>query len=363
MTSTAKLTINLKAIADNFAQIQTIIGANCKIGPAIKANAYGLGMEQVAKKLNDVSDLFFIATPDEALALRSITKKPIALLNGMAAPPDFFITHHIWPVLGGLEDISKVSDFVRKTQTSFPCLIQIDTGMNRLGLNRYELEKILNNPNLLQGLDIHYIMSHFISSENHPCPLALNQYDHFLKSANQIGLEAKRSIANSGGIFRDARFHMDLVRPGASLYGINPTPHTKNPMKNVITLEAMVLKTQTASKGETVGYDATYTLDRPSKLATISFGYADGFHRALSNRGKGYWQGSACPVIGRVSMDLIVLDITDLPQNIAGPCQGDWIELVGENYSIDDLAKAAGTNGYEMLCSLSNRAHRHYQDF
>jgi len=226
-------------------------------------------------------------------------------------------------------------------------------------LEDHEIKEILKNPQATEGINILCIMSHFTSSEEWESDSCARQYEAFSAvSMNFPGIP--RSFCNSSGIFRDPAYHMDLVRPGMALYGLNPTPDQKTPMHPVIKLEAPVMQIRTAQKGDTCGYNETYRFNEEARLAVVSIGYADGLLRALSNEGAFYWKEYKLPVRGRISMDLTICDLSSVPEN-EYPAPGDLLEVIGTHQSADTLADAAKTIGYEILTSLGTRYHRQYK--
>jgi alanine racemase len=209
---------------------------------------------------------------------------------------------------------------------------------------------------MLSGIEISYIMTHLVSAEVVGDPL--NEVQRARFEAACAGLPpSRRSLANSSGIFLGSTFGSDLARPGAALYGINPTPGAANPMRPVVSLNTRVLQVRDIPSGTSVGYNATWQACRPSRIATAALGYADGWHRSHSGRGGASFDGQPVPLVGRVSMDLTTFDVTDHPRIEAGT----WLEVIGPNCPPDDVAIAAGTNGYEVLTSLGQRFHRIYQ--
>jgi alanine racemase len=199
-------------------------------------------------------------------------------------------------------------------------------------------------------------MTHLVASEVPDDPINQAQRDRFAAACAALPA-APRSLANSSGIFLGPDFASDLARPGAALYGINPTPGHPNPMRSAVTLKARVVQVRQIGAGEGVGYNSTWRASRDSRIATVSVGYADGFLRSLSNRATAFFDGRPVPLVGRVSMDLTTFDVTDHP----GIVPGAWLELIGPRATPDDLAEAAGTNGYEILTSLGPRYHRVYR--
>ncbi len=346
----AVLQVDLGAIVANWRMLM----ARHPSGPVaavVKADAYGLGARPVAAALHAAGCRhFFVAYLDEALALRDAV--PGAMLAVLCGPipgtESAYTAHDLTPVLGSLDDIARWA-------ARGPAILHIDTGMSRLGLDDRELAILAGDPARLDGLTLRYVMTHLVSSEV-PGD-AVNQQQRMRFAAALARLPpAPASLSNSSGLFLGAAFGSDLVRAGAALYGINPTPDRPNPMRPVVRLMVRVLAVRDIPPGATVGYNATWTAARPSRIATAALGYADGFHRSLSGRGVACFDGTPVPLVGRVSMDLTTFDVTDFPT--VQP--GSWLEIIGRHLSPDDLARAAGTNGYEVLTSLGRRFHRTY---
>jgi alanine racemase len=238
--------------------------------------------------------------------------------------------------------------------------------MNRLGLSLGEGLALRDDPRL-EIFEPALLMSHLVSAEEPDHPLNRRQTDAFAALRQALpGLRA--SLANSSGIFLPQGPHHDLVRPGYALYGGNPTPGQANPMRAVVRLEGRVLQLRTAAAGETVGYNGTWTARRPSRLATVSVGYADGFVRGGSRTdakieagapaGEAIVAGCRCPLAGRVSMDLIVIDVTDVDEGAVR--RGGWVTLIGDDLTLDEVGRRAGTIGYEILTGLGRRYARTY---
>lgn len=341
------LTIDLGALGDNYSRIKGLISLDCEAAGVVKANAYGLGMERVAPALARAGcRKFFVALPQEGEALRALAKEAEIFIFGgfQRGAEDLYARHDLIPVLNSEEETGRY----RKAGGG-KCALHFDTGINRLGLETL--------PDDLQGLNVQMILSHFAcADEDHP--KNEEQYEKFLRIA-ALFPNVPKSLANSSGVFRDSKYHFNLVRPGMSLYGLNPTPGKPNPMRRVVTLDTPVLQTRTAKRGETAGYGATYGFERDTQLAVCALGYADGIHRALSNKGALYYKGQALPMRGRISMDFIAVEIGHLPEN-SRPTPGERLEVIGEYQSADDLAAAAGTIGYEILTSLGQRYLRQY---
>ena len=358
MTTGAELQVDLAAVVANWQALHRASAAGGAVGAVLKANAYGCGAPAVATALYTAGCRhFFTAHLAEAIALRPHAPGAlIAALNGLwpGAEADH-IAHDIRPVLGSLAEISTWSAAARRAGHALPALLHIDTGMNRLGLPPAELDTLAAAPDLLAGIAPDYIMTHLVSAELPDDPANERQRQRFAAACARLP-PAPRSFANSSGLFLGPAFASHLARPGAALYGVNPTPGRPNPMRPVITLRARILAVRDIPPGETVGYNGQWTATRPSRIATVSVGYADGFLRSLGNTAEARFDGSPVPLVGRVSMDLTTFDITDSP----GAHPGATLELIGPAMPVDDVAHRAGTNGYEILTSLGDRYHRTY---
>ncbi len=354
----AVLEIDLPAIAANW---QTLCARhpNGPVAGVIKADAYGLGAQHVAPALHAAGCRhFFVALLDEALSIRGLLPGAmVGVLNGLLPGSEAdFVAQELTPVLGSLAEVGHWAAAARQVGRPLPAILHIDTGMARLGLDRRELAALQQDHARLGGIDLAYIMTHLVASELADDPLNEQQRARFQAACAALP-PARRSLANSSGIFLGDAFASDLARPGAALYGINPTPGAGNPMHQAVRLSARVLQVRDVAAGESVGYNATWRAARPSRVATAALGYADGWHRSLSGRATACFDGRPVPLVGRVSMDLTTFDVTDHPT--LGP--GAWREMIGPACAPDEVAAAAGTNGYEVLTSLGRRFHRVYR--
>jgi len=362
--ATGVLTVDLDAIVANWRKLEkTAVPAEC--AGVIKADAYGCGAEPVARALAAAGcKTFFVATIDEARAVRAaVPSAAIYVLNGFFQNSgEAYAKIDVRPVIGDLNELAEWDVFCRRSGWAGGAAIHIDTGMNRLGLTLTEAQGIV--PRINAGdHGITLVMSHLACSETLNHPLNGKQVATFREIASlYAGVPA--SLANSSGIFLGSQFQFDVVRPGAALYGVNPTPEADNPMQPVVDLKARIVQTRNVERGEGVGYGGTWTARRPTRLAIVSAGYADGYFRAASSndgtRGaEVVVAGKRCPIAGRVSMDLIAIDVTDLPNNAAR--RGHMVTLIGEGITVDELAHHFGTIGYEVLTSLSRRYTRIYK--
>jgi alanine racemase len=358
------LTVDLDAIVANWRKLEkTAVPAEC--AAVIKADGYGCGVEPVARALSAAGcKTFFVATLDEARTAReALPSAELYVLDGFFQNcGDAFAKLNCRPVIGDLNELAEWDVFCRRSGWSGGAAIHIDTGMNRLGLTLVEANGIV--PRINAGdHGITLVMSHLACAESLNHPLNAKQVATFREIAsNYSGVPA--SLSNSSGIYLGPQFQFDMVRPGAALYGINPTPEADNPMQSVVDLKARIVQLRNVERGDSVGYGATWTARRPTKLAIVSAGYADGYFRAASandgTRGaEVIVAGKRCPVAGRISMDLMAIDITDLPDKTAR--RGHMVTLIGEGITVDEVAHHFGTIGYEVLTSLGKRYARIYK--
>ena len=354
----AVLAVDLGAIAANFCDLARLHGPGATAA-VLKADAYGLGAAAIAPALHAAGCRhFFVAYLEEALALRPLVPGAmLAVLNGLLPGTDMdYIADDLTPVLGSLAEIDQWRDAARNAGRPLSAILHVDTGMNRLGLDAVGVAALAASPERLDGIAIRYLMTHLVASEAPENPINRQQATRF--AAACAGLPAApRSIANSSGIFLGPEFASDLARPGAALYGINPTPGRPNPMRQSCRLCARVLAVHDIAAGERVGYNGIWAAPRRSRIATVSIGYADGFLRSQSNRGSAVFDGRAVPLVGRVSMDLTTFDVTDHP----GIVPGAWLDLIGPGRTVDDVAQDACTNGYEVLTRFGPRIARVYR--
>jgi alanine racemase len=358
------LTVDLDAIVANWRKLEkTAVPAEC--ATVIKADAYGCGVAPVARALSAAGcKTFFVATLDEARDAReALPSAELYVLDGFFQNSgDAFAKLNCRPVIGDLNELAEWDVFCRRSGWSGGAAIHIDTGMNRLGLTLVEANGIV--PRINAGdHGITLVMSHLACAESLNHPLNAKQVATFREIASLYsGVPA--SLSNSSGIYLGPQFQFDMVRPGAALYGINPTPEADNPMQGVVDLKARIVQLRNVERGDSVGYGATWTARRPTKLAIVSAGYGDGYFRAASandgTRGaEVIVAGKRCPVAGRISMDLMAIDVTDLPDKTAR--RGHMVTLIGEGITVDELAHHFGTIGYEVLTSLGTRYARIYK--
>ncbi len=359
----SRLTIDLSALAHNW-KLLAARAAPGECAGVVKANAYGIGIEKAVPALLAAGcKTFFVAHLSEAKRVRTVAPEAeIFVLNGLLpGTAQIYAAHNLVPTLGSPEEIVEWRDFVARSGWKGGAALHVDTGLNRLGLRVGEALQ-LKQDGKLDGFHISLLLSHFVSSEEPENPLNQRQIDAVSHLMNQIQAE-RASLCNSSGFFlKNPPFH-NLSRPGFALYGGNPTPGKPNPMRHVVSLDSRVLQLRDVPPGETAGYNEKWTARRPTRIATICLGYADGITRQLSTtdaRQGGYAVVASCrcPFVARISMDLITIDVTDMPASAIK--RGDYVQILGDQISVDDMAAWGNTNGYEILTSLGSRYSRRY---
>ena len=360
-----RLTVDLAALRRNWTALDKV-SRSALTGAVVKADGYGVGLQQASRAFYQAgARFFFAATPDECVALRATLPEDahIFVLDGLfpgAAP--LYVGERLMPVLCSIPMLEEWLQACLARNEAFPAALHFDTGINRLGFRLHEASIVRRMIDQV-GYAPQMVMSHLACADQPNHEKNRTQLALFSSVLAQFpGIPA--SLANSAGLMTDRDNHFQMVRPGIALYGGRAVAGRRNPMSRVVTLEAPVLQIKEVKTGESVGYGATYTVHRDSRLAIVAIGYADGFFRALSgsnNRpgGKVAIGGHFAPVVGRVSMDMIGVDVTDLPEP---PMPGDMVEVLGPNISVDDQADVAGTIGYEILTSLKGRYSRNYVD-
>ena len=357
------LTIDLAALEANWrALAQRALPAEC--AAVVKADGYGCGLTHVVQRLTHAGcKTFFVADLAEAASARAAAPEAaVYVLSGLlpkTAPA--FADLRARPVIGSLVELAEWDAFCSAHQWHGGAALHVDTGMNRLGISANEAAALA--PRIrAENHGITLLMSHLACAETPEHPLNERQIKLF-REVRLLYRGIPSSLANSSGVFLGSAAHCDMVRPGVALYGVNPTPGKSNPMRPVIELQARVLQVRSVPRGETVGYDAAWTAQRTTRLAIVAVGYADGYLRAASASdktpgGDAIVAGKRCPLAGRISMDLPAIDVTDLPDGVLH--RGGMATLIGDEITVDDLAAAAGTIGYEVLTSLGRRYHRVY---
>jgi alanine racemase len=359
------LTVDLAALGANWARLNRASGrAEC--AGVVKADAYGLGLPQIARALTNAGcTTFFVATVAEGRSAREVQPAAtIYVLDGLLPGAEAeYSGFDLRPVLSSLLEVRDWAAYSLARGRRLAAALHIDTGMNRLGMPEAEVEQLAAAPELLAAFETTLVMSHLACADHPENPMNEAQRMRFEQLRGKLP-PAPASLANSGGTFLGARYHFDLVRPGIALYGGRAHEHAANPMRPVVRLAARILQVRELAPGATVGYGATYKVQRPSRIAAIGCGYADGFLRALSvatgEAGPvGYIGDYPVPIVGRVSMDFTTVDVTGVPPELAQ--RGAWVEVMGHRVTVDDLTDRAGTIGYELLSRLGQRVYRVYE--
>lgn len=355
----AVLTIDMQALAENW-RLLADRSAPAACAAVVKADAYGLGAVPVGRALWRAGcRSFFVAHTAEGAALRdALPEAEIAVLHGaLPGTEDEMAARRLVPVLNDLPGIDRWTAAARRLGRPLRAFIHIDTGMNRLGLTAADVAALAADPSRLSGVALAGWMSHLACPDEDGHPLTGLQLRRFRQAVAKLP-PAPLSLASSSAIFRGRDLLFDLTRPGAALYGVNPTPETTNPMGPVVGLHARILQVRDVAAGEAVGYGAAFTAPSAMRAATLSVGYADGVFRALGNKGMARIGGHPAPFIGRVSMDLLSVDATRVPPSALH--DGAFATLIGPGRDVDAVAAEAGTIGYEILAALGRRYHRVY---
>ena len=358
-----ELTIDLGAIAANWTALKGRLRPGATCAAVVKADAYGLGLAPVARVLWAAGcRSFFVALAGEGLALRALLPEAeIAVFNGVdAASAGALVEGGLTPVLNHPGQVADWAAAAARAGTALPAVLHLDTGITRLGFDDADVAALAADPSGLAGLRLTGIMSHLACAD---------QPDHVLNDEQRRRFDAalarlaglgplRRSLANSSGIFLGPAYHYDLVRPGAALYGVAPQKSAPNPMAQVVSLKGKIIQSRTIDTPRCVGYGATHRAEPGRRIATVAVGYADGYLRSLSGSARAHVGDTPVQVVGRVSMDLITVDVTDVPEIAVRP--GAYVDLIGPHHGIDALAQEAGTIAYEILTALGSRTARHY---
>jgi len=360
---TALLLVDMDALRANYRRLRDM-APNAETSAVLKADGYGVGAVACARAFaEDGCRTFFTATLPEAVEVRAaMPDAVIYVLDGLApGASEHFARAGLRPVLGDLAEIGEWAGYCQATGFSGAAAVHVDTGFNRLGLDMEAVKALANRPDWLGAFDMTLVMSHLACADTYDHPKTAEQAARF-DAMRALLPDARASLAASGGIQLGPRYHYDLTRPGVALYGGKALEGAR-PMNPVVTLLARIATVREAEAGETVGYGAERSLKRRSRIALVTVGYADGYFRLYGSSDAregayGYVGAYRVPILGRVSMDLAAFDVTDVPASLAH--RGGWIELLGPNLTVDELAAKAQTVGYEVLTSLSRRSTRHY---
>lgn len=350
------LQVDTKKILQNYKTLQSLL-PQTKCGAVLKADAYGFGMNALAPLLKDQGcEHFFLAHIEEGIDLRkALPAEKIYIFSGLLPNTEAdFIAHNLIPVLNDFRSLKAWEKAAKEQERKLPCVLHFDTGMHRNGFDSQDLSLFLDSLDSLNALDVHFTMSHLACSNEREN--SFNQHQHNLFESLRSRLPSfKSSLADTGGIFLGPSFHYDIARPGKGLFGLFETPKNTPPLLQCLKLYGRILQIRAGKKGESIGYGGSFVLSRPSRLATIGVGFADGYNRQLSNKGHMEIQGFKAPIVGRISMDYTVIDITDIPESLVFP--GGWAELINDTLTLDSLGHCAHTISREISTCLGNRFH------
>jgi alanine racemase len=358
----AQLTVRLTSLAGNYRE-SLRRSAPAAVAPVVKANAYGMGLAPVAHALVSAgADTLFVARLEEGIAVRELLPRArIFIMDGIArdAAPAL-LNHNLTPVLNSLPEISDWSAVARRERRDLDAALHVDTGMNRSGLSHENLSQLVaDTRHSLAGINLVLVMSHLARADEPDREMNWIQLARF-RAALALLPSAPASLSASAGIELGRDYLFDLVRPGLAIYGGNPIASRINPYRTVAVLTGRVLQIRAVKAGETVGYGATFVAPKDSVLATVGAGYADGLMRSIAQRGRAAIGGYYVPYAGRISMDLCVVDVTNVPESAA--LRGAEVEFIGDTVTLEEVAEAAGTITHEILASIGPRVHRHYVD-
>ena len=355
------LDINLKAINKNYNIIKQIVGRKCIIAATVKADAYGLGADKVVNSLiKKGCKYFFVATTNEAIFLRKLNKKiNIFILNGLITNELKLIhKHNLIPVINNLNQLRKIESYQKIKRNNQKIALHFDTGMSRLGFDKSETKLLVKNKSkLIKKSKVFLIMSHLACADDKKSKLNKIQLIKF-DSIRSHFPNCLHSLSNSAGVLLGKKYHFDMVRPGISLYGGQCQKKEKLIYHEVVSLRAKLIQIREIYKGDTIGYGATFKAGSKMIIGTLGFGYADGFNRLFSNNFQIKLRNKTIKLVGRVSMDLITVDLTDIKskKNI----MNEEFEIIGGKYSINTVAKIIDTIPYEILTNLGKRYERRY---
>lgn len=361
-TATSVMIIDLQAIQHNYALTQAHLKSGCQIAAVVKADSYGLGMSQIAQALYAQGcRIFCVAFIEEGVRLRQALPyrdaKIIVFCGVLERTEDYFFESHLVPVLVDRGQITRWSKAAQLKNQVLPAVLHVDTGMTRNGISFQDVMHLSQDPSSMDSFQLEMIISHLASSDE-PENLQNEEQRQVFERCLKMLPQTAASLANSNGIALGKAYHYDYVRPGLGLYGYaDPYPEAPN-LKASLSLYARIVQVQEVSSGQSVGYNATYQCKTPKRLATLGIGYADGIMRELSNKGRVYIGEFSAPIVGRISMDFMMVDVTDIPDSVSHV--GAWASLYSSAQNLREMASLAGTNPYELLTSQGKRTHRIY---
>jgi len=356
------LEISLKKIRSNWERINKY--SNFRASAVVKANAYGFGLEEIALALNQSGcNFFYVAQIEEGIKLRNCLKSDkikIGILEGMLHHPEEYKKNNLIPVINNLNQLNNFIKFIASSPL-LRSILHIDTGMNRLGLDKKELDLALENISYISSVNFEFIMTHFSNSNIQNDNFNNIQYEKILM-INSYFKNKRISLSNTGGILLDKKFILDQTRPGIGIYGYDANGENiilnKKNLNFPAKLKAPILQIRFCKKGDKVSYGRTEILNRDSRLATIGIGYADGILKLLKKNMSIVINGIDCPIIGTITMDSLIIDITDVDnKNLK---VGSYIELINEDFLINWHRSELGISIYELFTLISNRVIRHY---
>ncbi len=355
------LDIDLKAIGKNYKIIKKRVNNNCVVAATVKADAYGLGVEMVVPKIiKSGCRYFFVATTNEAIELRNISKKiSIFILNGLVTNEINKIQkYNLIPVINNLEQLAKIEKYQTLKKINLNIALHFDTGMSRLGLDKYETNHLIKNQKkLIKKSYISLVMSHLACADDRHSKFNAIQLKRFLKII-EFFPKAMHSLSNSAGTLLGKKYHFDMVRPGISLYGGHCRKNEGKIYNNVISLRAKLIQIREIYKDDTIGYGATFRAKSKMKIGTLALGYADGFNRKFSNNYHIYFKNNKVKIVGRVSMDLITINLTNIKIN--KNVGSNQFDIISNKNSVNSIAKLINTIPYEILTSLGKRYQKRY---
>ncbi|MGL4489785.1 MAG: alanine racemase [Rhizobiaceae bacterium] len=363
----ARLTIDLGALIANWQKLNAM-SAPGKASAVVKANAYGLGVNVVVPALVGAGcDTFYVAQAHEGIEVRALAPdaRIFVIYGAPKGAESALLEHRLTPLICTAEQLDRWGQLIRSMGKKLPYGLHVDTGMNRTGLTMVEAMLVGTHVDVLKASGLCHVMTHPACADDINHPMNMHQAHEF-QMVREIFSGVESSFANSAAILSGKVLSGEITRPGIAIYGGQAVNDMPNPMLPVVTAEARIVQVRSAKAGETVSYGATETLAQDTKIAVCAVGYADGYHRASGNgvplrkmgqeKGYGFLAGHKVPILGRVTMDFTMFDVTGVPDAILE--EQEWVELFGSNIALDDAARAAGTIGYEMLTGLGSRYHR-----
>lgn len=354
--------IDLNKTARNYRKVQSEVSENTVVAGVVKANAYGFGAVQVSKRLyKEGCRHFFVATVEEGLEIRKVLNNDakIFLLAGiMKGSEQICLENFLTPILNSMNEVDLWINFSKKIGKRLTAAIQVDTGMVRNGLSKSDIEKY--HEKITNNIDVAFVMSHLACADLAGHYKNTEQLNKFKEMLAFFGAGVKASFSATNGIFLGKNYQFDIVRPGKALYGFSVREDKIGSFEPVMDIYTRIIQLNTLCKGETIGYGATFVAERDMKTATLGIGYADGFMRKFGGFGHAFIRGKRVPIVGRISMDYVVVDVTDLKE--ASELQiGEWAALTqSPDYTLERWALQMNTLPHEVACRLGRRVKKIY---